>query len=160
MLLKGSCHCGAVAFSVRSHTPYPYMRCYCSICSKTQGGGGFSINIMGEYNSLKVKGKTNLSIYRAHIKEGRKTMRSPGRRHFCKRCGSSLWLWDPRWPQWVYPFASAVDTPLPRPREVQHVFLNYASRWVEVPRRKSDRYFGEFPREAIVDWHRKRGLLK
>lgn len=53
----------------------------------------------------------------------------------------------------------AIDTPLPRPREVQHVFLNDASRWVEVPRRKGDRYFGEFPREAIIDWHRRRGLL-
>ena len=35
MKLNGSCHCGAVKFSVESHTPYPYMRCYCSICRKT-----------------------------------------------------------------------------------------------------------------------------
>ena len=39
MLLKGSCHCGAVRFSLNSRTPYPYMRCYCSICRKTGGGG-------------------------------------------------------------------------------------------------------------------------
>ena len=56
MLLKGSCHCGAVKFSVRSSTPYPYMRCYCSICRKTAGGGGYAINIMGKAKSLKVKG--------------------------------------------------------------------------------------------------------
>lgn len=161
MRLKGSCHCGAVTFSLESHTAYPYMRCYCSICRKTQGGGGFSINIMGEAQTLKVKGTRNLSIYRARInKEGRKTARSPGRRHFCKQCGSGLWLWDPRWPQWVYPFASAIDTPLPRPRELQHVMLNYAPKWVDVPRRTGHRYFKEFPREAIIVWHKKRRLYQ
>jgi hypothetical protein len=159
MLLKGSCHCGAVTFALQSHTPNRYMRCYCSICRKIQGGGGFAINIMGEADTLKVTGKRNVSLYRDRIKEGRESVRSPGRRHFCRTCGSSLWLWDPRWPQWVYPFASAIDTPLPRPRETQHVMLNYVPRWVEVPQRKSDRYFREYPREAIIDWHRKRGLL-
>ena len=39
--LEGSCHCGAVHFTVRSHTPQPYMHCYCSICRKTAGGGGY-----------------------------------------------------------------------------------------------------------------------
>jgi len=159
MLLKGSCHCGAVRFSVVSRTPYPYMHCYCSICRKTQGGGGFAINIMAESDTLKVLGKNHLAVYRARLKEGRKTARSPGRRHFCRKCGSCLWVHDPRWAQWVYPFASAIDTPLPRPREVQHILLNYAPSWVEVPKRKRDRYFREFPREAIIDWHTRRGLL-
>ena len=157
MLLNGSCHCQRVKFSVETRTPYPYMRCYCSICRKTQGGGGFAINIMGEADTLKVRGARNLTVYHARLSTKR---RSPGRRHFCKKCGSVLWVWDPRWPQWVYPFASAIDTRLPKPREIQHVFLNYAEPWVEVPRRKRDRYFREFPREAIIDWHRKRGLYK
>jgi hypothetical protein len=47
MHLEGSCHCGAVSFSLTSEHPYPYQRCYCSICRKTQGGGGYSINICG-----------------------------------------------------------------------------------------------------------------
>ncbi|MBM3359160.1 MAG: GFA family protein [Betaproteobacteria bacterium] len=160
MLLKGSCHCGAVGFSVESRTPYPYMRCYCSICRKTQGGGGFAINIMGESNTLRVRGKHHLAVYRARIQEGPKVVRSPGRRYFCKKCGSCLWVHDPRWGQWVYPFASAIDTPLPRSREIQHILLHYAPTWVEVPKRKRDRYFREFPREAIIDWHRRRGLLE
>ncbi|HET7032062.1 MAG TPA: GFA family protein, partial [Casimicrobiaceae bacterium] len=54
MKLEGSCSCGAVTFSVSSQTPYPYMRCYCSICRKTAGGGGYAINIMGDAASLKV----------------------------------------------------------------------------------------------------------
>ena len=48
MKLKGSCHCGAVTFTLDSHTPQPFMRCYCSICRKTAGGGGYAINIMGD----------------------------------------------------------------------------------------------------------------
>ena len=55
-LLEGSCHCGAVRFSVESTTPTPYMRCYCSICRKTAGGGGYAINIMGRQETLKVEG--------------------------------------------------------------------------------------------------------
>ncbi len=71
MKLNGSCHCGAVTFSVESKTPYPYMRCYCSICRKTAGGGGYAINIMGETATLKVRGARNIAVYRARIKEER-----------------------------------------------------------------------------------------
>nr|WP_215729365.1 hypothetical protein [Pseudomonas sp. P42] len=30
------CHCGEVSFSLTSAHPYPYQRCYCSICRKIQ----------------------------------------------------------------------------------------------------------------------------
>ena len=63
MKLKGSCHCGAVTFSVDSHTPQPYMRCYCSICRKTAGGGGYAVNIMGDTRTLKVRGAKNIAVY-------------------------------------------------------------------------------------------------
>ena len=45
MLFEGSCHCGAVRFRAESPTPYPYQACYCSICRKTAGGGGYAINL-------------------------------------------------------------------------------------------------------------------
>ena len=149
MRLQGSCHCRAVRFSVDSETPYPYMHCYCSICRKTAGGGGYAINIMGKADTLKVKGSTR--IYRA--------MRGGGERHFCPKCASALWVWDKRWPQWVYPFASAIDTPLPRSRQRQHVFLESKPAWVALCAREGDRRFRRWPSEAIIDWHRKRKLL-
>jgi hypothetical protein len=158
MLLKGSCHCKAVRFTVRSHTPVPYMHCYCSICRKTAGGSGAAINIMGEAESLKVTGKANVSVYRARLSP-RARARSPGRRHFCRRCGSALWVWDPRWPEWVYPFASAIDSKLPAPPERQHIFLGSRPSWVLVPKGPREKHFRAYPREAILDWHRKRGLL-
>lgn len=158
MLLEGSCHCGAVRFSVESRTRQPYMCCYCSICRKTAGGGGYAINIMGEAKTLKVTGRRNVSVYRAKLSPRART-RSPGRRHFCRKCGSALWAWDPRWADWVYPFASAIDTPLPRPKERQHIFLASKPSWVEVPRGRGNRRFREYPVEGIMDWHTKRKLL-
>jgi hypothetical protein len=158
MTLEGSCHCGAVRFSVKSHTPQPYMHCYCSICRKTAGGGGHAINIMGEARTLKVTGKRHLAYYRAKIREGDKQAHSPARRHFCKRCGSALYISDPRWPKWLYPHASAIDTPLPKPGEVHHILLDSKAGWVDVPRGKKHRHFREYPDQSIADWHKTRGL--
>lgn len=155
MLLEGSCHCGAVKFSVESHTPYPYMRCYCSVCRKTAGGGGYAINIMGDHDTLKVKGRKFVAEYRAKI-DGKK---SDARRNFCVRCASALWVWDPRWGQWVYPFASAIDTPLPKPPEVQHIMLDFKAPWVELPPKGTkNKRFDEYPKESIADWHSDRKL--
>ncbi|MDQ2953931.1 MAG: GFA family protein, partial [Pseudomonadota bacterium] len=91
MKLEGSCRCGAVTFSVESHTPYPYQLCYCSICRKTAGGGGFAINIMGNAKSLRVRGKKALRVYRAKIMENGHCETSSGQRHFCGGCASALW---------------------------------------------------------------------
>ena len=160
MELAGSCHCGAVGFTVASHTPYPFMRCYCSICRKTAGGGGYAINIMGIADSLKVRGKKSLDVYRARIRDegSKRAALSPARRHFCAKCGSALWAWDPRWPEFVYPFASAIDTKLPKPPEEVEMMLAYAVPWAEVPRGAGHAHFREFPKEGIADWHAKRGL--
>ena len=51
MQLEGSCHCGAVRFQLESPHPYPFNLCYCSICRKTSGGGGFAINISGDHST-------------------------------------------------------------------------------------------------------------
>ena len=68
MILKGSCHCGAVRFRVRSPHPYPYQRCYCSVCRKTQGGGGYAINLSADAKTLTVTGRKHITIYHARIK--------------------------------------------------------------------------------------------
>ena len=155
MRLEGSCHCGAVRFALASRMPHPYQRCYCSICRKTAGGGGYAINLMGEARSLEVQGGEHITVYRARIDgEGE----SPMERRFCRVCGSALWAWDPRWPDLVHPFASAIDTPLPKPPERVHLMLNYAAPWVEVPSGPTETHFAEYPEESIEDWHRARGL--
>ena len=49
------------------------------------------------------------------------------------------------------------ERPLPVPGERQYIFLSSKPNWVEVPKR--GQRFREFPREAIIDWHKKRKLL-
>ncbi|MEP7057378.1 MAG: GFA family protein [Caldimonas sp.] len=108
-------------FSVRSAEPYPFMRCYCSICRKTAGSGGYAINLGADAATLKVlKGKRSLRVYRAIVRDGDGEHTSSGERHFCSRCGSALWLWDPSWPELVHPHAGAIDTPLPKPPDHVH----------------------------------------
>jgi hypothetical protein len=86
MHLEGSCHCEAVRFRVEAPEPYPFMRCYCSICRKTEGGGGYAINLGALTDTLEVEGEENLSFYQARIDREL----SPARRHFCSTCGSAL----------------------------------------------------------------------
>ena len=156
MRLEGSCHCGAVRFALQSSTPQPYMHCYCSICRKTAGGGGYAINLGGAAESLEIEGEDNLSVYQAVREPGEAV--SPARRHFCKRCGSALWVTDPRWPELIHPFASAIDSELPQPPEVVHIMLDSKAAWVEVPEGGRHRHFPAYPDESIDDWHAKRDL--
>lgn len=160
MLLEGSCHCGAVSFRVRSPHPYPYNLCYCSICRKTAGGGGFAINLSGGFDTLDIEGQENINIYQASITDpvSGATAESPAERHFCKKCGTFLWVWDPRWPKLVHPFASAIDTELPRPPERTHLMLEFKAPWVETRHDPKDRLFPGYPDESIAAWHERLGL--
>lgn len=159
LTLHGSCRCGAVHFSVQSHTPYPYQLCYCSICRKTAGGGGFAINIMGDARTLKIRGKRSIGLFHAEIRDedGRCEVSSGERRH-CKACGTALWVYDEAWPDLMHPFASAIDSELPVPPERTHLMLRYKAGWVEPVIGPKDQTFDLYPVESIEAWHRTRGL--
>ncbi len=158
MRLEGSCHCGAVHFALTSHTPVPYMRCFCSICRKTAGGGGYAINLMGEADSLEVTGEDDIAVYVAAI-EGRP---SDHERRFCRRCGSALWVWCPRWPDLVHPFASAIDTALPEAPEHCDIMLASAAGWARPAPGGgvAGTAFEAYPEQSIEDWHRSRALWR
>ena len=160
MLLKGSCRCGAVKFEVESHTPAPYQLCYCSICRKQQGGGGYALNLGAINETMKVEGKENLGVYRAEIEDDEHPHCevSTGERNFCTRCGSALWLYDPTWPDLVHPFASAIDSDLPMPKEHTHLMLKYKANWVEPDIGRGDKAFDVYPEESIADWHKRTGM--
>lgn len=165
MRLEGSCHCGAVHFSLESTAPYPFMHCHCSICRKTAGGGGYAINLGGDAASMRVRGKKHVGIYHAVMRpEGsdaatRRATRSPAGRHFCQLCGSALWLWDPRWPELIHPHASAIDTPLPKPPEVVEAALAFAAPWVAVPAGKGHVHCQLWPSESLKEWHERHKLI-
>ena len=152
--LTGSCHCGAVRFSVDSHSPQPYMRCYCSICRKTAGAGGFAINIMAVNDTLEVTGRDAVAEYRARI-DGEL---SEHRRRFCRHCGSALWAWHAGWPDLLHPFAAVIDTPLPRPEQFVDIMLDSAAPRVALHEGDPIARFAGYPAESIEAWHRARGL--
>lgn len=159
MRLEGSCHCGAVRFSLESAHPYPFNRCYCSICRKTQGGGGYAINLGGDYASLAIEGKEHLGVY--HARDTRAPDgSSPLGRHFCKHCASNLWCYDSRWPDLVHPFASAIDTALPVPPEHVNLMTAYKAPWCEIEAGPQDKTFDEYPDESLAQWHQRLGLTR
>jgi hypothetical protein len=155
MHLKGSCCCGAVRFEVAAYAPAPFLRCYCSICRKSAGGGGYAVNLGAKAETLKIEGEEAIGVFRATI-DGET---SPAERRFCSRCGSALWVWDPRWPDLVHPFASAIDTPLPEPPHRVHIMLGSKANWAAVEIRPGDRTFEDYPEQSLEDWHREQGML-
>jgi len=137
------------------------MHCYCSICRKTAGGGGFAINLGAENNSLQVEGKEHIKVFSATIPNHKTGVmeQSPGERNFCGNCGSALWVWDPRWPELIHPFASAIDTELPTPPERYHIFQNSKPDWVPVPISEQDKLFETYPAGiSLAAWHESHGL--
>src|SRR5262252_8982156 len=132
MRLEGSCRCGSISFSLHSHTPYPYQRCYCSICRKSAGGGGYAINIMGDFATLKITGRRAIRTWHAMIdgKEG------SAERSFCRHCG----------------------TPLPKPPANVHLLLRDKAPWVEPEIGPKDERYEGYPALSIEDWHKRRGL--
>ena len=101
--LYGSCRCGNVRFSADSHAPVPFMRCYCSICRKTAGGGGYAVNLHANKRTLNVEGET--SVFHAGLDDGEGGCKvSTGERHFCSTCASALWVFSPEYPELVHPF--------------------------------------------------------
>jgi hypothetical protein len=160
MKLEGSCCCGKVRFSLRSDHAYPFNLCYCSICRKTAGSGGYGINLGGAADSLEVRGEEHIKMFQALIRDQAtgKSERSPLERRFCGACGTPLWAWDPRWPELIHPFASAIDTELPVPPERTHLMLGSKAPWVEIFAGPDDQHFDEYPEESIAAWHERLGL--
>jgi hypothetical protein len=52
---------------VEAETFYSYQACYCSICRKTAGGGGYAINLGADANMLEVEGNEHLFVYHAKL---------------------------------------------------------------------------------------------
>ena len=149
---SGAAH--AVRFSLDSHSPCPYQRCYCSICRKSAGGGGYAINIMGIAGSLRVDGRRAIRVWHAMIdgEEG------SAARHFCRHCGSALWVSDEQWPELVHPFASAIDTRLPKPPATVHLLLRDKADWVEPQIGPHDELYEGYPPLSIEEWHKRHGV--
>lgn len=159
MQLEGSCHCGAVRFRLESKQPVPYMRCYCSICRKTNGAGGFGINLGADATTLSVTGTEHITVYRVRLDDGEGGARESNcERRFCSRCGSGLWVYSPDWPDLVHPFASAIDSELPPAPSATHIMLGSKASWVPLGCIGDDEQFDAYPNESLAAWHERMGF--
>ena len=145
---------------MESPHPVPYQRCYCSICRKAGGGGGYSINISADARTLEVAGGEHVREYRAMIERGGERRRSRHRRCFCGHCGCHLWAINEQWPDLLHPVAGAIDTPLPDPPQWVHMMLGSKAAWVSVDAHDGDDSFDAYPKETIAGWHDSRGLTR
>jgi hypothetical protein len=109
---------------------------------------------MGLSDTLKLKGKSALGVWNAPI-GGHK---GSADRHYCKRCGTPLWVSDEQWLELVHPFASAIDTKLPKAPSSVHLLLRDKASWVEPQIGPNDDCFDGYPELSIEDWHKKHGL--
>jgi hypothetical protein len=84
-MIKGSCHCGAVAFSVRQFSG-PIAHCHCHTCRKTHSAAYATTAGVARADFVWTTGQDVLRHYES----------SPGKiRHFCGNCGAHLmaeWL--------------------------------------------------------------------
>jgi len=151
VILEGSCECGAIRFSVSSNTPYPYRICYCRRCRKLGGAIGAAAQVIADASTLKVEGELEPTRY--------ETSAGPVT-SFCPRCGSSLFMDMAIWPDWVYPFAAAVDTPLPEPPHRIHVRCEDRLPWVPDIGAPDDPRFDDNTDESMVEWHERMGLIE
>jgi hypothetical protein len=151
MRLEGSCHCGAVRFSVEAPHPVPFMRCYCAICRKTAGAGGHAINLGAKAGTMEIEGRETVRTYASS--EGTE-------RAFCATCGSALWVFSEAWPDLIHPHAGAIDSDLPVPPETTHMMLGSRANWAEPCLRDGDRTFEGYPDESLADWHERTGMTR
>jgi hypothetical protein len=155
--LEGSCQCGKVTFSVDSETPVPFMFCFCSICRKT-GGAAFGCNIMGIRKTLAVRGQRWLRAYHARVREpGKRTRVSGAERWFCTSCGSHLYLTDDDWPDGVWPYAAAIDTPLPEAARPVSIMTRSKASWVPRWMLAHGKAYARYPDLSIAAWHEREG---
>ena len=161
MTLQGSCRCEAVRFTVNSHAPYPYQLCYCSICRKTAGGGGYAINLSAVAATLDVKGRKAIGVYRARYATRMVAIARSARasaisaRSARARCGCTT----PRGPTSLHPFASIIDT---RAAGAAGAHASDAALQAQLgeSRRsaRSDLTFDLYPKQSIEQWHKQHGL--
>jgi hypothetical protein len=77
---------------------------------------------------------------------------------YCKRCGTPLWVNDEQWPELVHPFASVIDTELPKAPLSVHLLLRDKASWVEPQIGSNDECFDGYPELSIEEWHKKHRL--
>ncbi|KAJ8605386.1 hypothetical protein CTAYLR_002402 [Chrysophaeum taylorii] len=124
---RGSCACGACAFTARNLLPGELQHCYCTICQRASGG---PFQTWMPCSSLTWERSDNLELVRTT---------GHGRRHQCTRCAAVLTIVYDSQPHTIWPAAGAVDDAcLPSPdhpalyRQI-HICCTTVPPWYVLP---------------------------
>lgn len=120
------------------------------------------VNLLARAGTLEVDGKEYVRIHRAMIcSPGETTPRkSHHQRHFCGECGAHLWAFSDEWPKLLHPVAASVDTTLPEPPSITHIFMRSKPGWLSVDIGPEDKVFDGYPDESIEEWHKRHGMYE
>ena len=120
------------------------------------------VNLLARADTLVVEGNNNVRVHRAMIcRQGDVTPRtSSHQRHFCGECGAHLWAFNDEWPKLIHPVAASVDTPLPKPPSVTHIFLGSKPDWLSVEIGPDDKAFDRYPDQSIEEWHKRHEMYE
>lgn len=110
------------------------------------------MNILADADSLVVRGDVEPKVYEPAA-GGLKMS-------FCPDCATALFIELAGWPQYVYPFASAVDTPLPVPPHRIHIQSAQRVAWSPIVPTANDDVFETNTEESIVEWHQRLDLFE
>ncbi|KAL0061176.1 hypothetical protein AAF712_011996 [Marasmius tenuissimus] len=69
-----------------------------------------------------------------------------------------LWVYDKQWPEFVHAFASAIDSPLEKPKEVVCLGLSDKPEYVRLPEGEKSVY-QDYPYLSVEDWHKENGVF-
>ena len=117
-MVKGSCLCGAVRFTVTGDLPAP-TACHCTKCRKHTGH--FEAGTDVPRDRVKIDGASTLTWFRSSDR---------ARRGFCSVCGSSLFF-EPDRAGWIGINMGAFDTPTGT-KLAAHVFVGAKGDYYDI----------------------------
>lgn len=118
-VVRGSCFCGAVRFSVELPSLF-CGHCHCTMCRRSHGAGYVTWFAVPRSRFSLDAGDATLARFRSS---------DHGTRSFCARCGSTLFCESTRHPDQVDIVLANMAEPIDRPPQV-HVFFDDRADWV------------------------------
>jgi hypothetical protein len=119
--VAGSCHCGAVKFTLRFPTKF-FAHCHCDDCRRAHGAPVVSWVGIPEDQFVIEQGTDDLVRYDSS---------AAAWRQFCRHCGTTLTFAGDRWPGEIHIAAANLEGPVDREPQA-HVYFDRSPDWFEV----------------------------
>ncbi len=119
--MKGSCHCGAVAYEFNGRV-LRFANCHCDDCRKVSGSPFSSAMVLEAAGFVITRGQDGLAEYQS----------SPGKyRCFCRNCGSPVYARMDYKPEIVIIRAGTVDDGLEVEPQM-HIWVKARVPWYRI----------------------------